>query len=87
MTIDDVINAEKMVFITKVYRQGEYTRVSVLKLNSTLDFQFPLTVSFVQALTTLFCLVPLIRFQKIQKVSVTKHVSLVLTAPILSFRF
>jgi len=38
------------------------------------DFQFPLTVSFVQALTTLFCLVPLIRFQKIQKVSVTKHV-------------
>ena len=25
MTIDDVINAEKMDFITKVYRQGEYT--------------------------------------------------------------
>ena len=37
-------------------------------------------MSFVQALTTLFCLVPLIRFQKIQKVSVTKHVSLVRTA-------
>ena len=25
MTIDDVINAEKLDFITKVYRQGEYT--------------------------------------------------------------
>jgi len=38
------------------------------------DFQFPLTVSFVQAVTTLFCLFPLIRFQKIPKVSITKHV-------------
>ena len=27
MTIDDVINAKKLDFITKVYRQGEYTRV------------------------------------------------------------
>ena len=59
---------------------SEWSVVSPYRHTSfTLDFQFPLTVSFVQALTTLFCLVPLIRFQKIQKVSITKHVSLVLT--------
>ena len=27
MTIDDVINAKKLDFITKVYRQDEYTRL------------------------------------------------------------
>ena len=27
MTIDDVINAKKLDFITKVYRQGEYTQI------------------------------------------------------------
>ena len=26
MTIDDVMNAKKLDFITKVYRQGEYTQ-------------------------------------------------------------
>jgi len=38
------------------------------------DFPFPLTVSFVQAIITLCCLVPLLRIQQIPNVSVTKHV-------------
>ena len=31
MTIDDVINAKKLDFIAKVYRQGEYTPLYLLR--------------------------------------------------------
>lgn len=38
------------------------------------DFPYPLTVSFIQNITTLLCLYPLIKILRIPKVSVTKHV-------------
>lgn len=38
------------------------------------DFPYPLTVSFIQNITTLICLYPLIKIMRIPRVSVTKHV-------------
>ena len=47
MTIDDVINAKKLDFITKVYRQGEYTRPFYVKLTPAFVRVRTLVASFI----------------------------------------
>ena len=46
MTIDDVINAKKLDFITKVYRQDEYTHQARLGFSSKVCIVTEIKLSF-----------------------------------------